>query len=59
MLRFSAGLGVQPAEVYIPTEAVWRATAPAWARELREEVVRDFEAAGVKVVVLANAWVMG
>jgi hypothetical protein len=55
VLGLFAGLGVDPVEVYVPPEPTWRAGAPAWARDFRERVIRDFEALGVRVVVLPNA----
>ncbi len=50
VLGFHAGLGVTPAEVYLPPEREWATVAPIWAREKRSAIVRDFIAIGVRVV---------
>ena len=55
VLGFNAGLGVSPAEVYVPTESSWSASAPVWASTLRATIVRDFEASGVRVVAHEGA----
>jgi hypothetical protein len=56
-LGFHAGLGVHPHEVYLPSEAAWATTSPAWAATLRDVIVRDFEQMGVRVVERPNATV--
>jgi len=57
-LQFHAGMGVRPAEVYLPPEPRFRAQAPSWAKERYREVVESFQAIGVKPVVLAGASVL-
>ncbi|MEM9070924.1 MAG: hypothetical protein AAGE52_20610 [Myxococcota bacterium] len=48
---FSAGLGVRPAEVYVPPPEQW----PPSAAPFRATIERDFRDASVKVVVLDHA----
>lgn len=49
-LGFDAGLGVVPAEVYLPPDSEWPSAAPAWARELRPVIASDFAKLGALVV---------
>lgn len=55
-LAFHAGLGANPPEVYLPTEAEFTRRAPPWARGRFAEITRDFRALGVRVVTTTSAW---
>jgi hypothetical protein len=54
-LGFQAAMGVRPAEVYVPTRERWATAAPEWAQPLRETIVRELAALGVRVVELPDA----
>ncbi len=60
ILGFQAGLGVRPAEVYLPPPDLLDTQVPVWARGRHGEIVHAFEAINVRVVVLpdASAWVV-
>jgi len=49
-LQFNAALGVDPPEVYVPTDRAWRASVPGWAAALRGTMVADLREAGATVV---------
>jgi hypothetical protein len=54
-LQLHAGLGVSPAEVYVPPREKFLATAPEWARALYDDVVKSFTELGARVVVSRSA----
>ncbi len=51
VLQFPAGLGVRPAEVYIPIVSRFVEQVPPWALGLHGHVVSCFEELGVEVVL--------
>lgn len=58
-LAFRAGLGASPPEVYLPPESEFTRRAPPWARERFIEITQDFRALGVRVALVAGAWLGG
>jgi hypothetical protein len=48
-MGFDCALGTPPGIVYVPSPSAWRQEVPEWAADLRDVVVADFEAFGVRV----------
>lgn len=58
-LVFEASMGVSPSDVFVPCERTWPDKVPAWAKDMREEVLQTIRAVtGVKDIVADDvAWV--
>jgi hypothetical protein len=54
-LVFDCALGEPPGTVFLPSPSAWPQEVPAWAAELRDVVVADFEQYGVRVAAHPHA----